>query len=196
MTVRALGPADYRRVRWKNDGGWTTELAVHPRDDADGSFAWRISIAEIETSGPFSTFPGCDRHIALLEGVGMELRFDGAAARRLDRRLAFETFAGEWKTDGVLIAGPVRDFNVIVRRDACTAEVLHRPLVGPMVFFPDAAFWFIHLVGGRAEARVDDTRFLLEAGMSLQIDAPRPGRVILSGGGELILVKLSPAGAS
>ena len=29
-----LRGSDYRRVRWKNDGGWTTEIARDPADDA------------------------------------------------------------------------------------------------------------------------------------------------------------------
>jgi len=28
-----LRASDYRRVRWKNDGGWTTELARDPADE-------------------------------------------------------------------------------------------------------------------------------------------------------------------
>ena len=27
-----LRTSDYRRVRWKNDGGWTTEIAREPAD--------------------------------------------------------------------------------------------------------------------------------------------------------------------
>lgn len=194
MTIRILGPADYRRMRWKNDGGWTTELAVQPHDPAL-DFDWRISIAEIETSGAFSAFPGCDRFIALLEGIGMELRFDAAEPRRLDQRLRFERFDGEAKTDGVLISGPVRDFNVIVRRSAFAAEVLHRPLVGPMVFFVDASTWFIHLVGGRGEAKADGVVHALEAGASILIEPNREGRVVLNGGGEVVLVKFVPVTA-
>ncbi|MCW5567654.1 MAG: hypothetical protein KIS84_05440 [Dokdonella sp.] len=32
--VRRLHAADYRRTRWKNDGGWTTELAERARSGA------------------------------------------------------------------------------------------------------------------------------------------------------------------
>ena len=199
MRARVLSAAEYRRMRWKNGGGWTTELAVHPPAavDSGAAFDWRISIAEIESDGAFSTFPGCDRQIALLEGIGMELRFDAAPAVRLEKRLQFVRFAGEWKTDGVLLSGPVRDFNVIVRRDACAAEVLHRPLVGPMVFFADAATWFIHLLAGRAEAKSAGGLHALETGSSLLLEADAgPGRVVLNGGGELVLVKFLPLAAT
>jgi environmental stress-induced protein Ves len=196
MHARILRAADYRRMRWKNGGGWTTELAVHPESvgAAAGAFDWRISIAEIESDGAFSTFPGCDRWIALLDGIGMELRGEGTEPVRLERRLHFVHFTGEAKTDGKLISGPVRDFNVIVRRTACTADVLHRPLVGPMVFLPENATWFVHLAGGRADVKLAGAVQELSAGESLLLTPNTDAdRVVLNGGGEVVLVKLAPA---
>ena len=195
MRARVLRAADYQRMRWKNGGGWTTELAVYPASAAEAPsvFDWRISIAEIENDGAFSTFAGCDRHIALLDGIGMELSFDSAEAVRVEHRLRFVQFAGEWQTYGKLLSGPVRDFNVIVRRDAFRAEVLHRPLVGPMVFLPENATWFAYLAGGRAEVKLAGNVQELAMGESLLLtpDAEHE-RVVLSGGGELLLVKLIP----
>ena len=200
MSVRVLRAADYRRMRWKNGGGWTTELATLANADASAGFDWRVSIADVESDGPFSVFAGCDRHIALLEGTGMELRFDDAAPLRLDKRLRFASFAGEAPVQGRLLSGPVRDFNVIVRRGAFSAELLHRPLVGPMVFLPDAAAtWFVHLVGGRAALK-DFPGGELESGESLLIEPGDGARNrVLSGGGEVLLVKLvraAPASAA
>jgi environmental stress-induced protein Ves len=196
MHARVLRTADYRRMRWKNGGGATTELATFPESsgDANAAFDWRISIADVESDGAFSTFDGCDRYIALLEGIGMELRFDTAESVRLDQRLRFARFAGEWQTHGKLISGPVRDFNVIVRRDAVAAEVLHRPLVGPMVFLPEAAAtWFVYLAGGHAELKLAGAVQELAGGESLLL-TPAAGdeRVVVNGGGELVLVKLMP----
>ena len=196
MRARILRTTDYRRMRWKNGGGWTTELASFPAsaDDAGGTFDWRVSIAEIESDGAFSTFPGCDRLIALLEGVGMELSFDQAPSAALRERLHFANFAGEWQTHGRLLAGPVRDFNIIARRDAVQVDMLRRPLVGPMVFLPDAAAtWFVYLASGNAEVKIGDDRHALDAGESLLLE---PGaatqRVVLNGGGELLLAKFTP----
>jgi environmental stress-induced protein Ves len=190
MTWRVLRPADYTRMPWKNGGGTTTQLAVYPSDLPD-TFEWRISIADIETNGPFSTFAGYDRFIALLEGVGMELRFDDTESVRLERRLQFVKFAGERRTEGVLISGKVRDFNVICKRDAVNAEVLHRPLVGPMVFFRDAT-WFIYVADGSAVAKSGDDTCTLETGASLLLHASADAqRVVLNGGGEVVLVKFA-----
>jgi environmental stress-induced protein Ves len=194
MRARILRNADYRRMRWKNGEGWTTELSIFPPAGAGAgaAFDWRVSIAEIERDGAFSTFDGCERHIALLDGVGMELRFDDAPSVRLERRLQFFRFAGETQTRGVLLSGPVRDFNVIVRRTAVSAEVWHRPLVGPMVFLaaPDTT-WFVHLAAGSAKIKSQQGTPTLEAGDSLllEADAP-PHNVVLTGGGEVVIVKL------
>lgn len=195
MRARVLRHADYRRMRWKNGDGWTTELAVLPPSSASAAaaFDWRISIAEIERDGAFSTFADCERHIALLDGVGMELRFDAAPSVRLDRRLQFFRFAGEWQTQGVLLSGPVRDFNVIVRRAAASTEVWHRPLVGPMVFLATAdVTWFVYLVAGSATIKNQAGAPTLEAGDSLWLEADTtPDNVVLTGGGDVLIVKLT-----
>jgi uncharacterized protein len=191
MNARVLRATDYRRMRWKNGGGWTTELAASTGAEV-GDFDWRVSIAEIQSDGAFSAFPGCDRYIALLEGPGMELQFESAEAIRLDHRLRFVRFSGEAKTYGRLLGGAVRDFNVIVRRDAIHAEVLHRPLVGPMVFLPEAATtWFVYLVAGQAMLK-DAAGMQIEAGESLLLEPGDATRTrVFSGGGEVVLIKLT-----
>ena len=190
MSTRVLRAADYRRERWQNGGGWTTELAAR-RPSAEAAFDWRISIAEIDGDGAFSTFPGCDRQIAVIDGPGMEIAFAEAEPIRLDQRLKFAAFAGEWNAHGRLLGGPVRDFNIIVRRAAFRADVLHRPLVGPMVFLPEPATWFVWLAAGRAELK-DTGEAELAAGDSLLIEPNDPSRNrVLSGGGEVVLVKLT-----
>jgi hypothetical protein len=192
INARVLRNADYRRMRWKNGGGWTTELAASPAGADNGAFDWRISIAEIESDGAFSPFPGCDRHIALLEGPGMELQFDAAEPVRLDQRLRFVRFAGEAQTYGRLLGGAVRDFNIIVRRDVVRAEVLHRPLVGPMVFLPETATtWFVHVLAGSAAIK-DVSGIELETGESLLLEPDdKPRTRVLAGGGEVVLIKLT-----
>jgi environmental stress-induced protein Ves len=192
MRAQPLRRADYRRMRWKNGGGWTTELAVSPQPGAD-TFDWRVSIAEIESDGAFSTFPNCDRYIALLDGVGMRLTFDAFEDVELRERLRFVPFAGEWQTFGKLINGPVRDFNLIVRRTAMRAEVWHRPLVGPMVFFAERdVSWFIYVAAGTASIKNRSDAAALESGDSLLLEADAVSEnIVLTGGGELVIVKLT-----
>ncbi len=185
--LHRIPPSTYRRARWKNDGGWTTEIARSGEED----FRWRISIAEIESDGPFSSFPGIERDLLLLEGNGIELDIDDAPPRRLVQRFERVQFAGEAKVDCRLVAGPTRDFNVMTRRDAVRADVIARPLVGSMVIFPErGAEWFVHVFAGSATARSEADTLVLETGASLLADFREGGnRIVLEGGGELVLVK-------
>src|SRR5215472_11228475 len=70
--LRAVGvilrAAERRAAPWKNGGGLTREVAVHPAGSDLGNFDWRVSIAEVLRGGPFSSFPGVDRHMAVISG--------------------------------------------------------------------------------------------------------------------------------
>lgn len=196
--VRLIAATDGRRTRWKNDGGWTTEIA-RGADDGSENFRWRISIAEIESDGPFSSFPGIARDLLLLEGNGIELDIDGAEPRRMTRRFEHVHFDGESAVECRLLAGPTRDFNVMARRDAVHAEVFARPLVGPMVIFPQAGTeWVVHVFSGHAQARSGAQTFVLDTGSSMLIDFRHgdSARVVLDGGAELVLVKFTAATAT
>ena len=72
LILRAAG---YRVMPWKNGGGTTTEVAVSPDHAGLEDFDWRISMARVETSGPFSSFAGIDCTLSVLEGEGKD-RFD------------------------------------------------------------------------------------------------------------------------
>jgi len=113
---RVLTPADYRRMPWKNGGGRTAEIAVGPPDAGLADFAWRVSVADVEQDGAFSVFPGVARTLVLLAGDGMRLTGAGAP---LELHAPFEpvTFAEDTPVICVLTNGPVRDFNLMVRRD-------------------------------------------------------------------------------
>jgi len=119
---RVLTPADYRETAWKNGGGRTTELAIHPPGAGLAHFAWRVSIADVQQDGPFSDFDGVDRTLVLLRGAGMLLTAGGAT---LDIRVPFEpvAFAGEIAYACVLCDGPVQDFNLMVRRSVAHGRV-------------------------------------------------------------------------
>jgi environmental stress-induced protein Ves len=116
--MRHLTPAQYKRTAWKNGGGTTTELAIGPENATLSDFLWRVSIAEVVADGPFSLFSGCDRTIMLIEGSGVTLDAGEYGSIALVEPLQAKSFSGDWPVIGRLISGPVRDFNLIVRRDA------------------------------------------------------------------------------
>src|SRR4051812_32376902 len=65
--IKLLSPLAYRVLPWKNGGGSTTEIAVDPEGATWEVFNWRVAIADIGGSGSFSSFPGIDRSILLLD---------------------------------------------------------------------------------------------------------------------------------
>lgn len=109
---------------WKNGGGTTAEIALAPADAdfAAGKFDWRLSLANIETDGPFSAFPGVDRTIMLVEGNGMVLTNAENVRMVLDRRYLPQDFPGEWSVDCRLLDGKVRDLNLMANRVRVRAD--------------------------------------------------------------------------
>ena len=104
--------ADIPATPWRNGGGVTRELAMWP--DA-GDWAWRMSVADVDKSGPFSKFDGVERWFAVLEGAGVQLDVAGGPHRVAagDAPLFFD---GAAPTGCELIDGKTRDFNLMVRR--------------------------------------------------------------------------------
>jgi len=96
---------------WRNGGGITREVR---REPAQGRWRWRVSLAEVAQSGPFSDFTGYRRTMALLEGNGVLLRFTGGTERTLRSVGELTEFCGGVPTEGVLLAGPCVDLNLMV----------------------------------------------------------------------------------
>ena len=104
---------------WKNGGGTTFEAIRLPLKG--DPFLWRVSLAQIASSGPFSDFNGYQRSMVLLQGPGIALEF-GNGERRVLRE------AGDWlQFDGgipvhcALLDGPCMDLNLMVSKALRTA---------------------------------------------------------------------------
>jgi environmental stress-induced protein Ves len=109
-------------MRWKNGGGETIEIAAHPEGATLADFDWRVSMARVETDGAFSTFPGIDRTLAILDGAGMILTIDNGAPIELTATASPFSFDGAAATSARLRDGPVVDLNLMTRR----ARYAHR----------------------------------------------------------------------
>lgn len=189
MRVVHLPAEGHRRQRWANGAGWTRE--VWSEAAADGGFDWRASLADIHGEAPFSRFEGCDRAMLLLSGERLELRLDhGSEVLDADRRIC--RFPGEAEVVGTAGA-PVVAFNLIWRRDRCAGELLLRPLVGPMLFFPEPGVrWLALLAAGRASASGEDGAHQLMGGDAVLLDqGDGASRALLDGGGELALARVT-----
>jgi environmental stress-induced protein Ves len=155
---------------WKNGGGVTREIDAEPGGAALDAFTWRLSIANVDASGAFSTFPDIDRTLVLLEGAGMHLHEADGRVHALDRPLAMASFAGETAIDATLDNGPTRDFNVMVRRDRATASVqVHR---GSAELTRADSITLIFCVQGQLDVTTDGERVTLHADDTLRVNAP------------------------
>ena len=103
---------------WKNGGGETSEIAVSPDGSELDAFDWRVSMARVATDGPFSTFPGVDRTLTVLEGSGLRLKVGDDAAVDLTPDSPPLSFPADVHTAARLLDGPVLDLNVMTRRAA------------------------------------------------------------------------------
>jgi len=72
----------------------------------------RVSLADVNRSGPFSAYPGVRRWFAVVEGAGVRLAFPGAV-HRVDAASAPLHFSGELAVDCELLDGPTRDLNLM-----------------------------------------------------------------------------------
>jgi environmental stress-induced protein Ves len=104
--------SSFKRSPWKNGGGITHEAIRVP---ATGEpFLWRVSLAQIDASGPFSDFAGYDRKMVLLQGPGIELTHGNGQHRVLKNVGDCVEFAGVMPTHCELLGGPCVDLNLMV----------------------------------------------------------------------------------
>ena len=137
---------------WKNGLGTTREIAIDPPGAAmgDSGFRWRLSIADVAQSGPFSAFPGIDRTIMVIKGNGMVLSVAGRPAQRLDRRFVPYEFSGDAETECELIDGPIQDFNLMVNRSLLSARTDVRELSRSEMIQFAGDICILHVLSGSA----------------------------------------------
>jgi len=121
MTMQHYPKRQYRKTPWKNGQGFTYEIAASPDSaTASDAFEWRLSMAEVAASGPFSQFPGIDRIITQLSGPSMSLEHRNHSKTRLRLNEPYE-FSGDWQTTATL-SSPCTDLNLMTRRGKWTAS--------------------------------------------------------------------------
>jgi environmental stress-induced protein Ves len=166
--VRIVRRADCVTRPWKNGGGIAHRIAISP-PDAESDFAWQANLAEISADGPFSHYPGIDRHFVIAAGNGVELKIvadDVAFAQEVRPLQAPFAFRGDWSVHCRLLDGPTRAFNILTRRGRVGASVQIAALEAMTVvrkaaneqvvlFFPRGAV-NAHGTWGSAELGADD----------------------------------------
>jgi hypothetical protein len=112
--LKIIRQSSFTALPWKNGGGITHEAW---REPATGeAFVWRVSVAHIESSGPFSDFAGYNRKMVLLRGLGLTLQFANGEQRALRKIGESVEFDGAVAAHCDLLNGPCVDLNFIVSK--------------------------------------------------------------------------------
>jgi hypothetical protein len=189
MKARVIRNEDLDRVPWKNGGGTTAEVAAFPEGSSFETFGWRISMADVASDGPFSVFPDIDRTLIVVEGDGIELDVEGIAYR-LDRASPKLSFSGDDSTTGRLLAGPIRDLNVMTRR----GHFRHRTRFvesGVALLAEETCAAFLLALDGPFDVTLDSAIHSLHVLDTLMLEATQE-LILLSGSGRAILVEIAP----
>jgi uncharacterized protein len=192
-------------MSWKNGRGETRELLLWP-DGARferGDFDWRISMAGVDSAGPFSAFPGFERLLMVTGGAGLWLEHGDSHPRAHLRPQEPYRFDGAWPTFARPVSGPVTDFGVLTRQGVCHAEleVLRLGARRWRLELAGDQHAYLHVAAGQARARiaqVDDPLDLAsDSGLHLPA-SPRGFELDLAGQGECLVfaVTIHPDGQS
>lgn len=186
--ARVIRAEQLVKVPWKNGGGTTAEIAAFPVGSTLETFGWRISMADVAADGPFSSFPGIDRTLIVLDGRGIDLDVNGVPFR-LDKTTRKLSFSGDDSTAARLVSGPIRDLNVMTRR----GRFAHRTRFvesGVTLLRDESCAAFIIPVDAAFDVTLEGTIFSLQRLDTLELGATQD-LIQLSGTGKAILIEIA-----
>ncbi|WP_371344990.1 HutD family protein [Ancylobacter sp. IITR112] len=192
--LRVIGPAEHRLVPWKNGGGITRDVLLLPEGASHEDFDLRISLAPIVAEGPFSSFPGIDRHITRLSANPLSLAF--AQETRALARLEPFYFDSVLQPRSLLQDGPAEVLNVMTRRGRWHAQVM--PATGgngPLLAAPEGGRVMLHAVTGIWQVGDAAGAVLVRPGETLLAADAQTLRVSCEPAGEAVVAFLTPTGA-
>jgi len=180
---------------WQNGAG-STRLIAEGRFAADAATTpdWRISVAEIAGSAPFSVFPGIDRRAVLIGGHALVLHAETPEAGGDIVFLApgaSAGFPGEARLAVREAAPGTRLFNLMTRRDRCLAElsVERRPECS----LPSGSVRLVLVITGDYRATAPGGALAAGQGLLAQADDDALGLQRISPAGWLIAATIRPA---
>jgi environmental stress-induced protein Ves len=152
--LQIIRKSSFKATPWKNGGGITHEAIRVP--ESGDPFRWRVSVAHIEASGPFSEFAGHNRKMVLLKGAGIELQFADGVHKSLRSVGELVEFDGAVATRCELLGGPCVDLNLMVAKSESAVAKVER---------------FIESIAVRASRNETTLVFPIDRKITLQITA-------------------------
>ena len=104
---------------WANGRGTSYEIASDR--NAAGVWTWRVAIAPVVEDGPFSSMPGVDRELVVIEGNGMVLDVDGNSLECMPGQVV--RFSGDSTTFAHPVDGPVVDLGLMMVRGSIAGSM-------------------------------------------------------------------------
>jgi uncharacterized protein len=184
--VKILRAADYKTMPWKNGMGSTTEIAIHPADAKLDTFDWRISMAQVASDGPFSSFAAIDRTLLVLEGNGLDLSVAEQPIVRIDRD-TIHSFPGDQPTSASLVDGPIVDLNVMSRRRVVAHDVQRSKFTQRQDFIISAQTIFV-VEQGQLEVVAPAPAALLKERDAIIVDISTPVLTLSAGEATRVIV--------
>ena len=105
--------SEHLAMPWANGKGASYEISSDR--DALNQWSWRVAIAPVVVDGPFSSLPGIDRQLVVIDGNGMVLEVDGKTVECLPSQVV--AFSGDATAYARLIDGPSVDLGLMTARD-------------------------------------------------------------------------------
>ncbi|WP_331372105.1 HutD/Ves family protein [Sinorhizobium chiapasense] len=194
--MKILRSNEYRRMPWKNGGGETVEIAVSPERASFSDFDWRISMATVASDGSFSSFPGIDRTLSILEGAGMTLAIEGRPPKLLTVADPPLSFPAEAPTSATLRDGPVIDLNVMTRRGVLKHRVRRLHVEGSQSLESHARELIVFCHRGSVTLATEGVTATLHALDAAILVQPLPLTLTADIASGLFLVEIVPGGAA
>jgi uncharacterized protein len=174
--MKILRSSDYRRMPWKNGGGETVEIAVEPPGASLDGFDWRVSMARVASSGPFSMFAGVDRTLAVLDGRGVRLSVAGRGMVALGPDTPPFAFPADVPAEATLIDGAIDDLNVMTRRARYRHRLIRVPVAEPLALTRECDVLLVVVRGAAAAVKTASEEHALAAGDTLVLEQPGDSR--------------------
>jgi uncharacterized protein len=167
----------------------TAEIVVSPQGASFDDMDWRASLARVEQDGPFSSFPGVDRVLTVVDG-DMSLSLNEGPAVKVDTATSPLSFPGETSIQARTASG-ASVLNIFVRRGHWRATAERLTVSAPRSF-PVEAPALVYAVDDLS-VRVGDAAKALHAGDAILLKTPTELRLSAPGpSARSIVVRLSP----
>lgn len=159
--MHILRAADRIATAWKNGGGTTREIIAMPPNSGFDDFEWRLSMADICASGPFSHFENVNRYLAMIEGE-IELKINSEPPVLLTPKDVPFEFCAEQSVCATLMSPKAVDLNLMIRKGSKAAQMLRHQLIPDVPFIAKAEITLFFMLNS-VIAKIDDKSYDLSA---------------------------------